>query len=92
MSQSDVIRSKKMKAKRVFVIVLDSVGIGYATDAADFGDLGANTMKRISSSESFSVPNLINLGLGNIDGVDYLPKTDSPMAQVMRLQDRKSVV
>ena len=88
MSQSDVIRSKKMKAKRVFVIVLDSVGIGYATDAADFGDLGANTMKRISSSESFSVPNLIKLGLGNIDGVDYLPKTDSPMAQVMRLQEK----
>ena len=88
MSQSDVIRSKKMKAKRVFVIVLDSVGIGYATDAADFGDLGANTMKRISSSESFSVPNLINLGLGNIDGVDYLPKTDSPKAQVMRLQEK----
>ena len=71
-----------MKAKRVFIIVLDSVGIGYAADAAEFGDLGANTMKRISASESFSVPALLSLGLGNIEGVDYLPKADAPKASV----------
>lgn len=76
-----------MKAKRVFIIVLDSVGIGYAPDAADFGDLGANTMKRISSSDKFNIPNLIRLGLGNVDGVDYLEKTDSPMAAVCRLRE-----
>ena len=45
-----------MKAKRVFLIVLDSVGIGYAPDAADFGDAGANTMKRISASENSAFP------------------------------------
>lgn len=77
-----------MKAKRVFIIVLDSVGIGNAPDAADFGDLGANTMKRISTSDKFNIPNLIKMGLGNIDGVDYLEKTSSPLAAVCRLREK----
>lgn len=76
-----------MKAKRVFIIVLDSVGIGNAPDAADFGDYGANTMKRISASEKFNIPNLISLGLGNIDGVDYLAKAEKPGAAVCRLRE-----
>lgn len=76
-----------MKAKRVFVIVLDSVGIGHAPDAADFGDHGANTMKRISTSDKFNIPTLISLGLGSIDGVDYLPKANSPLATVARLRE-----
>ena len=74
-----------MKAKRVFLIVLDSVGIGNAPDAADFGDAGANTMKRISASDKFSAKNLIKLGLGNIDGVDYLGKSEDHTALVARL-------
>ena len=76
-----------MNAKRVFLIVLDSVGIGYAPDAADFGDLGANTMKRISKSEKFNIPNLISMGLGNIDGIDYLEKVKNPTASVARLRE-----
>ena len=76
-----------MKTKRVFIIVLDSVGIGYAPDAADFGDLGADTMRRISTSDKFSIPTLLKMGLGNIDGIDYLEKTDSPTAAVARLRE-----
>ena len=76
-----------MNAKRVFLIVLDSVGIGYAPDAANFGDLGANTMKRISKSEKFNIPNLISMGLGNIDGIDYLEKVENPTASVARLRE-----
>lgn len=76
-----------MNAKRVFLIVLDSVGIGYAPDAADFGDLGANTMKRISKSDKFNIPNLISMGLGNIDGIDYLEKVENPTASVLRLRE-----
>lgn len=76
-----------MKFNRVFIIVLDSVGIGYAPDAADFGDVGANTMKRISASERFNIPNLIAMGLGSIDGIDYLPKVESPSAAVCRLRE-----
>ena len=77
-----------MKAKRVFVIVLDSVGIGYAPDAADFGDLGADTMRRISASNKFKVDNLIGLGLGNIDGVDYLGGNKNHTAAVARLREK----
>ena len=77
-----------MKAKRVFIIVLDSVGIGYAPDAADFGDYGANTMKRISASDKFFVPNLIKMGLGSIDGVDYLEKAENPTATVVKLREK----
>ena len=73
--------------KRIFVIVLDSVGIGYEPDAHLFGDVGANTLKSISTSEKFSIPNLIKLGLGNIDGVDYLKKADAPTASFARLRE-----
>ena len=73
--------------KRVFIIVLDSVGIGYAPDAADFGDLGADTMRRISRSEKFNIPTLLSMGLGNIDGIDYLPKAENPTAAVARLRE-----
>ncbi len=76
-----------MKAKRVFLIVLDSVGIGYQPDATNFGDDGADTMRRISTSEKFNIPNLLSLGLGNIDGIEYLEKADSPLAAVARMRE-----
>ena len=77
-----------MDIKRVFLIVLDSVGIGAAPDAADFGDEGANTMFRIFDSERFNIPNLIELGLGSIEGIDYLPSSWSHKAAVCRLQEK----
>ena len=73
--------------KRVFVIVLDSCGIGYEPDAADFGDVGANTLHTCSLSPEFHMDNLIAMGLGNLDGVDYLPKTKRPAAALARLQE-----
>lgn len=65
--------------KRVFLIVLDSAGIGNAPDAADFGDKGANTLKTISASHEFSVPNMKRLGLFNIDGVTCGEKEREPI-------------
>ena len=65
--------------KRVFLIVLDSAGIGNAPDAADFGDKGANTLKTISASPEFSVPNMKRLGLFNIDGVTCGEKEREPI-------------
>ena len=73
--------------KRVFLIVLDSCGIGYEPDADLFSDIGANTLKRISTSEKFNIPTLIKMGIGNIDGVDYLEGCDKPMATVGRLRE-----
>lgn len=74
--------------KRLFLIVLDSVGIGALPDAEKFGDAGANTMRRISENENFCVPNLRALGLGNIEGLSYLGKTESPLAAYGRCAER----
>ncbi len=73
--------------KRVFLIVLDSCGIGYEPDADLFGDVGANTLKRISASEKFNIPTLTKMGLGNIDGVECVAKCDEPTATVARLRE-----
>ena len=55
--------------RRVFLVVLDSLGIGRAPDAALFGDEGTNTLASISSSDRFVIPNLTRLGLLSIPGV-----------------------
>ena len=55
--------------KRVFLIVLDSVGIGEMPDAASFGDEGSNTVAAASKSPFFSMPNMQKLGLFDIDGI-----------------------
>ncbi len=55
--------------KRIFLIVLDSVGIGGAPDAAAFSDTGSDTLSAIRRSPAFDCPNLQKLGLFNIDGI-----------------------
>ena len=60
-------------AKRVFLVVLDSFGVGEEPDAASFGDYGVNTLRSIAQSSSFNCPNLRALGLFNLDGIDFLP-------------------
>lgn len=78
------------KIKRIFLIVLDSVGCGEMPDADKFGDAGSNTLKSIASSKCFSAENMISLGLGNIDGIDYLEKKEAPLAAVARLAERSN--
>lgn len=56
--------------KRVFLIILDSFGIGEAPDADKFGDKGSNTLASVYTSEFLNVPNMAKLGLFNIDGVE----------------------
>ena len=71
--------------KRVFLIVLDSFGIGGMPDAAQFGDEGCNTLLSISKSEKFSIPNMASLGMFNIDDVCCGEKTDTPKATFARI-------
>ncbi|MBQ4150380.1 MAG: phosphopentomutase [Clostridia bacterium] len=54
---------------RVFLIVLDSFGIGALPDAADYGDAGSNTLSSLRKSDKLSIENLKKLGLFNIDGI-----------------------
>ena len=76
------------RIKRVFLIVLDSVGAGEAPDAAEFGDVGVNTLKSVFESGKLRIDNLRRLGIGNIDGLSFLGKTEAPMASVARMTER----
>lgn len=73
--------------KRVFLIVLDSVGIGEMPDAADYGDAGSNTIKAASTSPYFSMPNMRKLGFFNIDGVEIGEKEAAPTGAVARMTE-----
>ena len=72
---------------RVFLIVLDSCGAGEMPDAAMFGDEGAHTLRSVSASPAFRVNNLKSLGLGNIDGLEFLGKAERPLAAHVRLSE-----
>lgn len=76
-----------MSKQRVYLIVLDSFGIGHAPDAADFGDEGANTLYTITHSKEYDTPNMRKLGLSCIDGVDYLEKSDNIVGSYGRMQE-----
>ncbi len=65
--------------KRVIWIVLDSVGIGAMPDAADYGDVGSDTLGNIAKQCDLHLPNLVNLGLGNIRSLQGLPAVDRPV-------------
>ena len=73
--------------KRIFLFVLDSCGIGAMPDSEKFGDVGVNTLRSCTTSDKLNIPNMIAAGLGNIDGIDYLPKTDAPTGAVARLTE-----
>ncbi|AKL95322.1 phosphopentomutase DeoB [Clostridium aceticum] len=65
---------------RVVLFVIDSVGIGALPDAEEFGDVGANTLGNIIKAEGgIHLPNLISLGLGNIDGIIGIDPIESPL-------------
>lgn len=73
--------------KRVFLIVLDSFGIGAAPDAESFGDANTNTLASIAKTGKLNSKNLIAMGIGNIDGVDAVPSSSSPTAAYARLRE-----
>ena len=74
-------------AKRVFLIVLDSVGIGEEPDAADYGDVGSNTLRTCWRSGNLHVPNLQKLGLFNIEGVGCGEAVSAPIGSFARMQE-----
>ena len=76
-----------MKNHRLFLIVLDSYGIGEAPDAAEFGDLGANTLKTIASHPAYNTPVMNSLGLNKIDSVTWLPASEKTIGSYGRLQE-----
>ena len=73
--------------KRIFLIVLDSFGIGAMPDSEEFGDVGVNTLGACATSDKLNIPNMIAAGLGNIDGVECLPKVNAPIGAYARLTE-----
>lgn len=70
---------------RVFLIVLDSLGIGAMPDAGQFGDEGTNTLRSATGGSDAHYPNLKEMGLFNIDGVDFSKGTREPSAAYARM-------
>lgn len=74
--------------KRVFLIVLDSVGIGEMPDARLYGDEGSNTLKSCFIQKGFALPNMEKLGIFNIDGVDYAQSVPDPLGAYGRFREK----
>ena len=77
------------KYKRIFLVVIDSLGIGAAEDAASYGDEGTNTLGHISERmEEFNMPNLQKLGLANLCKLKQVPPVAEPMGRCMTLKEK----
>ena len=76
------------KYKRVFVVVLDSFGIGAMPDAEKFGDRGVDTFAHIAKEmPSLNIPNLVKLGLANLHPVDEIAPVEKPMGKYLVLSE-----
>ncbi|WP_338470156.1 phosphopentomutase [Niallia sp. XMNu-256] len=77
--------------KRIFLIVMDSVGIGEAPDADKFGDKGAHTLGHIAEKmNGLHMPNMEKLGLGAIEEIKGIPKATTPLAYYTKMQEASS--
>lgn len=77
-----------MRFNRVFVIVLDSLGIGAMADAAKFDDVGADTLGHISDTvEHLNIPNLQRMGLANLKALKQVPPVEKPTAYYMAMNE-----
>ena len=80
-----------MSSRRVFLIVLDSLGVGALPDAGEFGDAGTHTLDHlVEAAGGLEAPRLIELGLGNIAGVNALPRAGAPRGNFGRCAERSA--
>lgn len=74
--------------ERIFIIVIDSLGIGAMKNAAEYGDEGADTLGHIDARmETFAVPNLVRLGIANIHPLTHAAAAGRPMGYYARLSE-----
>ena len=77
------------KYNRIFVIVMDSLGVGAMKDSKEFGDVGVNTLQHISESvDTFEIPNLQKLGLANLCTLRQVKPQERPMAYYTKLNEK----
>jgi len=76
------------KYKRIFVVVIDSLGIGAMDDSKEFGDVGVDTLGHISEEmEEFYIPNLQKLGLANLHPLKQVPSVERPSGKYMAMRE-----
>jgi phosphopentomutase len=76
------------KYKRIFTIVLDSLGVGEMSDSKEYGDIGVDTLGHISESvESFKIPNLQKLGLANLHTIKHVEAVENPLGHFMKMRE-----
>lgn len=85
----------KQKYKRIFAIVMDSLGIGAMEDSPSFGDVGVDTLGHISermeaAGETFMIPNLRKLGLANLKPLVQVPPQEKPVGYYMAMKEKSS--
>ena len=77
------------KFRRIFVVVMDSLGVGEAEDAAQFGDVGSNTLGHISQSvETFKIPHLRKLGMANLTPLKQVEPEEQPLGYYGKLREK----
>ena len=76
------------KFKRVFLIVIDSMGVGQMADSEKFGDIGVDTLGHISQSvDSFNIPNFQKLGIANLHKINHVHSIENPMGYYCKLNE-----
>lgn len=74
------------KYKRIFTIVIDSLGIGEMSDSKEYGDIGVDTLGHIAGAvESFKIPNLQKLGMANLHPIKHVEAVSKPLAYFMKM-------
>lgn len=76
-----------MSFDRIHLVVLDSVGIGEAPDAAEFNDLNSHTLGNIAKTAGLKVPNMVELGLANIEPLEGLEAPETTKGYWTKLQE-----
>ncbi len=77
------------KYKRVFLVVLDSLGVGAMDDSESFGDIGVDTFGHIAEKmETFNIPNLKKMGIGNLHNIKGVEAVDEPLARYCKLREK----
>lgn len=76
------------KYKRIFTIVIDSLGIGEMNDSKEYGDVGVDTLFHIAESvESFKIPNLQKLGMANLHPMKHVDPVEKPLSHFMKMRE-----
>ena len=77
------------KYNRVFIVVMDSLGVGEMKDSAEYGDVGVNTLEHISQSvDTFEIPNLRKLGMANLCTLKQVEPVKQPLAYYAKLNEK----